>query len=328
MSDLLVDRFGRRHTYLRISVTDRCNLRCTYCMPAEGLEWKPREEVLTDEEIIRVAQIFVDEGVTRIRLTGGEPTFRPGITDLMGQLTKLPGLQELLMTTNGVTLQDKAAIYKAQGLSGVNISLDTLKPERYEAITRRNQSEQVMAGIDAALQAEFNSLKINVVVMAGVNDDETLDFVNFFKDKPINVRFIEFMPFKSNGWEGASLVPYRILKTKIEEHFSLTPIQREPSAVAKDFSIAGYPGTVSFITSMTDSFCSTCNRVRLTSDGSIKSCLFFNHEINIRSLLRAGASNDDIRAKMREAILLKPEAHGTPEELAQSDNRSMIQIGG
>lgn len=328
MSALLTDRFGRKHTYLRISLTDRCNLRCTYCMPAEGLNWKPNDEILTDTEIIRLARVFVDEGVTKIRLTGGEPTVRPGLEQLMAQLSQLPGVQDLLMTTNGVTLKDQVAVYKAHGLSGLNISLDSLKSERYLAITRRDQFADVMAGIDAALQADLNSLKINVVVMAGVNDDEVLDFVERFKDLSINVRFIEFMPFKSNGWAGASLVPYRTLKANIEAHYQLTPIDGDPSAVAKDFAIVGHPGTVSFITSMTDSFCGACNRMRITADGSIKSCLFFNHEVKIRDLLRSGASDAMLRDQIREAILLKPEAHGAPEELAKSENRSMIQIGG
>jgi len=328
MSALLTDRFGRKHSYLRISLTDRCNLRCTYCMPADGLDWKSNSEILTDTEIIRIAKVFAEEGVTKIRLTGGEPTLRHGIENLMGELSQIPGVQELLMTTNGLTLRDHVLQYKASGLSGLNISLDTLQRERYKTITRRDQFDEAMAGIDAALQADLRSLKINVVVMSGVNDDEVLDFVHRFKDQPINVRFIEFMPFKSNGWAGSSLVPFRELKAKIEEQFNLVPIQQEPSAVAKDFGIEGYPGTVSFITSMTESFCGTCNRVRLTADGAIKSCLFFNHEISVRDLLRSGVTDEDLRKKIREAILLKPEAHGAPEELARSDNRSMIQIGG
>jgi cyclic pyranopterin phosphate synthase len=327
-NDWLMDRFGRMHTYLRISVTDRCNLRCTYCMPAEGLDWQPASNQLTPDELGRIAQVFVDAGVTRIRLTGGEPTLRPDIETLIARLSNLPGLHELLMTTNGTTLSEKAVTYKKLGLSGINISLDSLNPERYFAITRRDQHALVMAGIEAALKAQFQTLKINVVVMAGVNEDETLDFVERYKNFPINIRFIEFMPFKSNGWSGDSLVPYRHLKNQIEKTYTLSPIEREPSAVAKDFALAGYPGTVSFITSMTDSFCSTCNRIRLTSDGSIKSCLFFNHEIPIRDFLRAGASDAELLEKIREALLLKPEAHDSPEALAQSDNRSMIQIGG
>jgi len=326
--DWLVDRFGRRHTYLRISLTDRCNLRCTYCMPAEGLNWQPAQNQLTNDELLRIARVFVDAGVTRIRLTGGEPTRRSGLENLIAELSSLPGLQTLAMTTNGLMLAEKASVYKLLGLNGINISLDSLQPERYFTITRRDEFQKVMAGIDAALTAGFETLKINVVVMSGVNDDEVLSFVERFKDLPINVRFIEFMPFKGNGWSDANLVPYRQLKAQIEEFYTLRPLVRDPSAVAKDFAIKGHVGTVSFITSMTDSFCATCNRIRLTSDGSIKSCLFFNHEIRIRDFMRAGASDADLREKIREALLLKPEAHGIPEELAQSDNRSMIQIGG
>ncbi|HEY9686507.1 MAG TPA: GTP 3',8-cyclase MoaA [Coleofasciculaceae cyanobacterium] len=328
MSDWLTDRYGREHTYLRISVTDRCNLRCTYCMPAEGLVWKPREEILTYEEIIRLARIFVEGGVTRIRLTGGEPTVRHEIETLMVALSALPGLRELLMTTNGVTLRDTARRYKASGLTGLTISLDTLKPERFREISRRDHLTDVLAGIEAALSAGFAPVKLNVVVMAGVNDDEVLNFVEFVKDRPLNVRFIEFMPFQKNGWEDTRMVPYRQLKARIQEHYELMPIRREPSAVAKDFALQGHPGTVSFVTSMTDSFCGTCSRVRLTADGAIKACLFHPREINIRDLLRAETSDDVLREKIREALLLKPEAHGDSRELVQSDNRSMIQIGG
>jgi cyclic pyranopterin phosphate synthase len=328
MSDWLMDRYGRRHTYLRISVTDRCNLRCTYCMPAEGLTWKPREEILTYEEIIRMARIFVAGGVTRIRLTGGEPTVRHEIENLMAGLSGLPGLQELLMTTNGVTLRDTAQRYKDSGLTGLTISLDTLKPERFREISRRDHFSDVLAGIETALSAGFTPVKLNVVVMAGVNDDEVMDFVDFVKGRPLNVRFIEFMPFQKNGWDDARLVPYRQLKARIQEHYELMPIRREPSAVAKDFAISGHQGTVSFVTSMTDSFCGACSRIRLTADGAIKACLFHPREINIRDLMRTGASDEMLREKIREALLLKPEAHGDSRELVNSDNRSMIQIGG
>ncbi len=328
MTDHLTDRFGRKHTYLRISVTDRCNLRCTYCMPPEGIDWKPREEILTYEEIVRVARLFAQNGVTKIRLTGGEPTLRTDIEELIEGLAGISGIRSLLMTTNGVTLQHKAALYKQKGLTGLNISLDTLEPEKFAQITRRDHFDAVMAGIEAALSVGFESLKINVVLMAGINEDEMINFIRFAQDKPINVRFIEFMPFRLNGWEDQRLVSYAEMKARIQEHYELIPILREPSAVAKDFAIRGFQGTVSFITSMTESFCSTCNRVRLTADGAIKSCLFFPKEISIRDLLRSGTSDDALLEAVHEAIWLKPEAHGTSQELVNSDNRSMIQIGG
>lgn len=328
MSGLLTDRFGRKHTYLRISVTDRCNLRCTYCMPAQGIEWRPRNEILTYEEIIRVASIFTAHGVTKIRLTGGEPTVRSDLEALISGLSNLPGLESLLMTTNGISLREKAGLYNELGLSGLNISLDTLRPDKFQSITRRDHFHEVLEGIDAAIIAGFQSIKLNVVVMAGVNDDEILDFVHFVKDKPLNVRFIEFMPFKNNEWQEGRMVSYAEMRALIEKTFQLVPIRQAPTDVAKDFAIEGFQGTVSFITSMTESFCGTCNRLRLMADGSIKSCLFFPAEVNIREDLRSGASDDMITEKIREAVRLKPEGHAAMRELPKLDNRSMIQIGG
>lgn len=328
MNPMLTDRFGRFHRYLRISVTDRCNLRCVYCMPAEGLVWKPRQEILTYEEIVRLARIFVDLGVDKIRLTGGEPTIRTDIELLMERLAQLKGLRHLLLTTNGVTLRKKANLYREKGLTGINISLDTLNPDRFLRITRRDNFYDVLAGIDAALEAGFESVKLNIVVMAGVNDGELLDFVDTYRDTRINVRFIEFMPFRNNGWNQAGLVSYAQMKARIQEHYELIPMVTEPSAVAKDFAVAGYPVTVSFITSMTQSFCSTCSRIRLTADGSIKACLFHPAEVNVRNLLRQGVSDTILVSKIHEALMRKPEGHAAPLELQKSENRSMIEIGG
>lgn len=325
---MLVDRFGRKHTYLRISLTDRCNMRCLYCMPPEGIEWKQRDEILTLEEIVRVARVFVDLGIEKIRLTGGEPTVRRNLPHLISELATLDGLQSLAMTTNGVYLKGNVGQYKSSGLTALNVSLDTLKPDRFDKITRRPYFHQVMEGVEEALAVGFVPLKLNVVVMAGVNDDEILDFVRFAQDKPINVRFIEFMPFKGNQWQGGGLVSYDTMKSCIEEHYSLIPICTEPSAVAKDFAIEGFQGTVSFITSMTESFCDTCSRMRLTAEGSVKSCLFFHPEISIRSALRSGASDDDLAQLIYSALALKPEGHPPLEELASAENRTMIEIGG
>ena len=324
----LVDRFGRLHTYLRISVTDRCNLRCVYCMPTEGIKWKEKEEILTFEEIFRLARIFVSVGITKIRITGGEPTVRKDIEKLIAKLRELPGLETLAMTTNGITLKDHAVSLKNAGLSALNISLDTLKQDRYIEIAKRDHLNNVLIGIGAALALGFYPLKLNVVIIGGVNDDEIIDFVNFIKDKPINIRFIEFMPFKHNGWDYKKVFPYAKIKEKIQDHYELIPIKCEPSAVAKDYCIEGFRGSVSFITSMSDSFCGSCNRIRLTADGSIKSCLFSLPEVNLRNALRASKSDEIISSMIEYALSLKEEAHPSVDRLATIENQSMIQIGG
>ena len=324
----LTDRFGRTHTYLRISVTDRCNLRCVYCMPKEGLAWTPDETLLSVDEIVRVARIFVAQGVTKIRLTGGEPTVRPDLDALIERLAALEGVRSLLMTTNGMTLRRKARNYQQLGLNGLNISLDTLKAGRFQKITRRDGFAETMHGIEAALSAGFDSVKINVVVMAGVNEDEILDFVHFVRDKPLNVRFIEFMPFKNNEWREGKMISYAEIRTQIERHYPLRPIRQEAGDVAKDFAIEGFRGTVSFITSMTDSFCGTCNRLRLTAEGSIKPCLFSHAEVSLREDLRSGVPDRIIAGKIRQAVLLKQEGHAAMRDLPGLENRSMIQIGG
>lgn len=331
---MLVDRFGRPQTYLRISVTDRCNLRCVYCMPEAGLDWKPREDLLTYEEIGRLAQLLVSMGVTKIRLTGGEPTLRQDLHHLLGYLGQLPGLQSLHMTTNGLTLADHAQTYRALGLHGVNVSLDTLKPHRYLAITRRPGFEQVMAGLEAAMSVGFEVIKLNVVVMAGVNDDELLDFVAFVKDKPLNVRFIEWMPFQQTPWNPHGILPYHTMRERIEAQYTLIPLPHDPSAVAKDFALAGGPdglrgqGTVSFITSMTESFCEGCNRLRLTADGHVKVCLFEPVEIPLRELIREGASDAELAKVIQQAIWQKPQGHPPAVEIPAALNRPMVQIGG
>jgi cyclic pyranopterin phosphate synthase len=324
----LIDRFGRRHSYLRISVTDRCNLRCTYCMPPEGIDWQPKEQLLTYEEIHRMARVFVQLGIRKIRITGGEPMARQELERLLAMLSPLPGLETLAMTTNAVYLAPRARALKAAGLHQINISLDTLRPDRFIAIAKRDQFHAVMAGIEAALSVGFDSIKLNAVIMAGVNEDEVLDFVHFVADKPINLRLIEYMPFKDNQWSQAGVVPYARMRAEIERHFELIPATQDPSDVARDFVIPGHQGKVSFITSMTDSFCSTCNRLRLTADGSIKSCLFHPAETNVREALRRGASDAELAERIAFAVQLKEEAHPPMDELVSVDNRAMIQIGG
>lgn len=324
----LVDSFGRVHKYLRISVTDRCNLRCVYCMPEAGIDWKERSEILTFEEIFRIAKLFVELGVNKVRITGGEPMIRKGIEDLVSRLSSLKELKTLAMTTNGIFLNQKAHALKLAGLNALNVSLDTLQKERFKLITRRDYLDDVLLGINSAIFAGFSPLKINVVVIHGMNDDEILDFVNFVKDKPINIRFIEFMPFKGNSWDYNKFVPYEKIKNLIQSCYELIPINTEVSAVGKDFCIEGFQGTISFITSMTENFCGSCNRVRLTADGIFKTCLFYPGEVSLRDAIRSGATDNVIKEMIMSTTVLKKRGHEPIDKLPQLENQSMIQIGG
>jgi len=299
-------------------------------MPKEGLVWKKRQELTTFEEIVRLSRIFIGMGVDKIRLTGGEPMVRKGLLELVEQLGAIDGLKTLAMTTNATLLAPHAAQLKRAGMSHLNISLDTFKADRFSAITRQDESifHTVRAGIDAALAEGFSSLKINVVVMAEVNSDEIMDFVAFAAEHPINVRFIEYMPFKDNQWTNEKVVTYKDMLATIGESYSLKKLQDDFSAVGKDYAIEGGVGTISFISSMSDSFCSSCNRLRLTADGSIKSCLFYPAETNLRDAMRQGATDEQLQGMILNSLRMKPEAHPPAEEIAAQDNRAMIQIGG
>lgn len=327
MPNQLIDSFGRVHTYLRISVTDRCNLRCRYCMPLDGLQWKQKDELLSFEEIEKLTKILAAMGINKVRLTGGEPLMRQELVKLVAKLKAIPGIETLAMTTNATMLARQADDLKSAGMNALNISLDSFKRQRFNEITRLDCFDQVMQGIDSALQTGFDSLKINMVVMSGINDDEVLDFAQFAQDHDVNVRFIEFMPFKDNHWQLDKVVTFAQIKERLEKHFVLTPQLTEASAVAKDFKL-NQAGSVSFITSMSESFCGTCNRLRLTSDGSMKSCLFFPAEINLRDALRQNSSEETLKGMILSCLEAKPEAHPPAHEIASSENRTMIEIGG
>lgn len=324
----LVDSFGRKHSYLRISVTDRCNLRCVYCMPPEGIELRKKADLLSFEEIERVARVFVGLGIDKIRITGGEPLVRKDLGILMAGLAAIPGLKTLAMTTNGVLLKDKVQTLKNIGLKALNISLDSLDRGKFKEMTLRDDWDRVMASILAADAAGFQSLKLNVVAIRGLNDGEIVDFVDFVKDRNMNVRFIEYMPFKDNHWQSSGVISYQEMRDVIERRFDLIPLAGQVSDVAKDFAISGHSGTVSFISSMTDSFCSSCNRLRMSADGAIKSCLFYEPEINFRESLRSGCSDEDLKEMILYALKMKPEAHPPMEELVSVSNRAMVEIGG
>ncbi|KAK8469293.1 hypothetical protein PHAVU_005G041900 [Phaseolus vulgaris] len=326
---MLVDSFGRLHTYLRISLTERCNLRCQYCMPAEGVELTPSPQLLTGTEILRLANLFVSSGVTKIRLTGGEPTVRKDIEDICLELSNLKGLRTLSMTTNGIALTRKLPKLKDCGLTSVNISLDTLVPAKFEFLTRRKGHEKVMNSINAAIDLGFNPVKVNCVVMRGFNDDEICDFVELTREKPIDIRFIEFMPFDGNVWNVKKLVPYsEMLDTVVKQFPSLKRVQDHPTDTAKNFTIDGHEGRVSFITSMTEHFCAGCNRLRLLADGNFKVCLFGPAEVSLRDPLRCGAKDHELGEIIGAAVKKKKASHAGMFDIAKTANRPMIHIGG
>ncbi|KAI1326369.1 molybdenum cofactor biosynthesis prote [Xylariaceae sp. FL0255] len=300
-SDFLTDTFHRQHDYLRISLTERCNLRCVYCMPEEGVPLSPPRELLTTPEVIMLSSLFVSQGVTKIRLTGGEPTVRKDIVSLMEQIGSLrpKGLRELCLTTNGLTLSRKLGDMVNAGLTGVNLSLDTLDPWQFQIMTRRKGFDAVMRSIDNIL--ELNKcgagikLKINCVVMRGINDREILPFVDMTREKDIEVRFIEYMPFDGNKWNENKMFTYsEMLDVIREQHPTLERVRGHKNDTSKTYKIPGFAGSLGFITSMTHNFCGTCNRLRITSDGNLKVCLFGNAEVSLRDILRKSNSGEPI----------------------------------
>ncbi|MDQ6726308.1 MAG: GTP 3',8-cyclase MoaA, partial [Actinomycetota bacterium] len=292
----LVDPHGRTVRDLRISVTDRCNLRCRYCMPAEGMDWLDRSDLLSFEEIERVARICVERfGFTGIRLTGGEPTVRAHLPVLVEKLAALG--TDLSLTTNGTTLRLLADDLRAAGLARINISLDSLRPETFLALTRRHALDQVLDGIDAAVEAGFSPVKVNCVLMRGVNDDEIVDFATFGREKGVTVRFIEFMPLDADdGWLPRTVVPGAEVVAAIAAVYPLEPVDARGSAPAERFRYADGRGEVGVVASVTQSFCGSCDRVRLTAEGMFRNCLFAVRETDLRSVLRAGGSDDDVAA--------------------------------
>ncbi|XP_043605500.1 molybdenum cofactor biosynthesis protein 1 isoform X2 [Bombus pyrosoma] len=329
-NDILTDSFGRRHTYLRISITERCNLRCLYCMPAEGVKLTKNDGILKTDEIIKVAELFVNEGVNKIRLTGGEPTVRKDIVDIIAGLKQLPNLKQVAITTNGLTLTRQLPSLQQAGLDAINISLDTLRENRFEQFTRRKGWSRVMTAIDLAIQLGYNPVKINCVVMKGSNDDEIIDFVNLTKDRPIDVRFIEYMPFQGNEWKENKMISFKAMKDLIRDTYpDLQRLPNEYNDTSKAYFVPGFKGQVGFITSMSDHFCNSCNRLRITADGNLKVCLFEGKgEVSLRDALRSGASNDVLKEMIGEAVWRKKKQHAGMLNLSRMENRPMILIGG
>lgn len=326
----LIDTYNRHINYLRISVTDRCNLRCVYCMPKEGLSLIGHDDILRYEEIIRIAKVAAGKGVSKIRITGGEPLARKGIIDFIGDLHNIPGITDLSITTNGILLESAAAALRKAGIRRINISLDSLDPEKYKKITRGGDLNAVIAGIKKSREEGFDPIKINVVAMRGVNDDEIPAFAKLTLDRPVHIRFIEFMPVGSeSGWDGSRFIP----GTEIQEHIKalgeLVPVSSDSqSGPAAMFQLRGAQGKLGFISALSNHFCESCNRLRLTADGKLRTCLFSDNEVNLRPLLRECCSDAALEEIITKAIISKPKQHKISEPSFKKCLRNMSAIGG
>ena len=326
----IADSFGRIHDYLRISLTDRCNLRCTYCMPAEGIVLREKSEFMTSEEIIEIATTFVKMGVKKIRLTGGEPLIKKDIVNILTQLSHLP--IELTLTTNAVLVDKYLQTFKDVGIKSLNVSLDSLKAARMNAISRRAYFNRIMANIDLLIDSEID-VKLNVVLMKGVNDDEIIDFIEYTKVNKVDIRFIEFMPFSGNEWDRSKMVSIQeILDVANEQFLSIQKLEEKPNSTSRNYRVDGYVGTFGVISTVTNPFCDSCNRIRLTADGKLKNCLFSADESDLLTQLRSG---QDIIPMIRAAVASKKEKLAGMDSFESeqgkeifSKNRSMISIGG
>jgi cyclic pyranopterin phosphate synthase len=325
----LVDTFGRLHDDLRISVTDRCNLRCIYCMPAQGMRFLPRTDLLTFDEIVRTASVAKDLGVSSIRITGGEPLVRRGIPGLVSKLATL-GFDDLALTSNGILLAEQASALAGAGLARVNVSCDSLRPDRFEAIRRRGNLATVLHAMDVAESAGLGPVKVNVVLIRGQNDDEVLDFATFARATGRTVRFIEYMPLDAEGaWDRSQLVPGDEVFRSIDARWSLEAMGSAPGPdPAQLFRFTDGGGQIGLISSVTQPFCGTCNRLRLTADGAIRNCLFSDAELDAREALRNGGGDDQLALMLRRAVWGKHPGHGIDEPGFLRPTRSMSMIGG
>jgi len=335
----LIDNFGREISYLRVSITDRCNYRCIYCQSEKEFEFIPHQEILRFEEIVEIVQEAVNLGITKVRITGGEPLVRKGIVDFIKKLREIKKLEDISLTTNGFFLPEYAEKLKDAGLNRVNISLDSLQEEKYKKITRGGSLEKALKGIDSALKAGLLPIKINTVLIRGINDDEVEDFVMLALERPLNVRFIEFMPSGEeviNEFEN-KFISVQEIKEKLIKKYLLNPIKiSTANGPAKYYQIKGGQGTIGFITALSQHFCKTCNRIRLTSEGKLRPCLFSNKEIDIKKAIRQLARDKNerflrkkiIRDKLKEAVKLKPEGHKLNIKNQENLSFHMSRIGG
>ena len=328
---MLLDPYNRRLNYLRISLTDRCNLRCVYCMPEQGVPKLIHEDILTYEELLRLARLSVRMGIEKIRLTGGEPLVRKNILGFISSLREIPGIRDISLTTNGVLLAEQAQALWEAGVKRINISLDTLNPKKFAEITRSDFFDRVWEGIQEAQRIGFSPIKINVVALKGINDDEILSFGRLSYEKPYHIRFIEFMPVgQENGWKTERfLSSEEILKT-LQTLGPLSPVNGHGlDGPAKRMAFEGAAGEIGLISPISEHFCPTCNRLRLTAEGRLRVCIFSDDESDLRTPLRQGASDEDLEAIIQEAITQKPKEH--PVELGplpRKCQRQMSKIGG
>jgi cyclic pyranopterin phosphate synthase len=323
------DNYQREIDYLRIAVTDRCNLRCTYCMPEEGIEPKRHDEILSMEEIIRLVQILAKEGIRKVRLTGGEPLVRKNIEALIQGIRSVEGIEEISLTTNGILLESMAGRLKDSGLDRVNVSLDTMKADKYHEITRLGELDKVLRGIQAAKKAGLNPVKVNAVAIRGFNEDELVNFARFAVEEKIHVRFIELMPVGESSETGESYISMEEILKTIGEAYELEEIPRGPKAgPSMDYAIKGTEGRIGVIAALTNHFCADCNRMRLTADGKFRPCLFASTEFDVRELLRRGADDAEIQEFYRDVLGHKPKEHRMTYEKYECQDRRMSQIGG
>ena len=330
MRDPLVDGWGREIKSLRVSVTDKCNFRCKYCMPAEGLEWLPREEVLSFEEIARLVGILADMGVNEIRLTGGEPLIRRDLTTLVEMLAHTPGVEDLSLTTNGILLDRLAGPLVDAGLRRINVSLDSLSHTRFAEITRRDALDRVLAGLEEAERyPELRPIKINCVAIRGFTEEEVPALAELARRKPYVIRFIEFMPLDADeAWRADEVLTGGEIRALIEERWPLVEIPAKPSSTARRFRFADGLGEIGFVNPVSEPFCSSCDRIRLTADGRLRTCLFSRREWDLKGPLRRGSSDEELESLLRWAVQHKELKHRINEAGFVRASRSMSQIGG
>ena len=325
----LIDTYGRVHRNLRVSLTDRCNLRCTYCMPNDFAAWLPSDHQLTTDELVRVIDIAVKEGINEVRLTGGEPLLRPDIVEIVARINAIENAPTLTMTTNALTLEKVAKPLADAGLTRINISLDTLDRDRFKLMTHRDRIDDVFAGIKAAQDAGINPIKINAVLLKGLNADEAPALLEWALTNNLALRFIEQMPLDAGGiWERSSLVTADDIYADLSQKYELTACDGRGSSPAEEFFVNGGPATVGIIGSVTRPFCGACDRLRLTSDGQLRSCLFSLEEMDLRTAMRNGASDEDIAARFRKTVAGKLPGHGINDPKFIQPQRPMSAIGG
>lgn len=327
----LIDAFGRTHTSLRLSVTDRCNIRCTYCMPAGPLQFLPREQILTFEEIERFVRVAAQAGVDRLRLTGGEPLVRSDLPRLVAMLTKIEGIREVTLTTNGLLLANHAQALRDAGIARLNISLDSLNKETFRELARRDGLDRVLEGIAAAQQVGFESIRLNAIAMRGVTEAEAPELARFAIERALELRFIEYMPLDADGgWRRDQVLSGERLREILEQHYGpLRPAPRpDPSQPATDYQFVESGGRIGFINPVTQPFCNSCNRLRLTAEGQIRNCLFSTAEWDARQLIRSGGSDTELDQLIRDCVAHKKPGHGIDDPDFLRPQRAMYQIGG